>query len=48
MKASCLLCAIPVGLVGLVCWAVVHGGTRDPQPTPIWDDHDVSGLLEED
>ena len=33
-----------------VCaWAVVHGGTRDPQPKPIIydDDHDVSGLLEE-
>lgn len=30
--------------------ALVHGGTKDPQPRPIIydDDHDVSGLIEED
>ena len=34
----------------LFSWALVHGGTKDPQPRPIIydDDHDVSGLLEED
>lgn len=45
----------------LFTWAVVHGGTRDKQPTVnmtpvidaqqryVYDDeHDVSGLLEED
>lgn len=34
----------------LLSLALVHGGTKDPQPRPIIydDDHDVSGLLEED
>ena len=34
----------------LFCWAVAHGGTKDPQPIPpvYDDDHDVCGLLEED
>lgn len=45
----------------LSIWAVIHGGTRDAQPTVdmtpvidaqkryVYDDeHDVSGLLEED
>jgi hypothetical protein len=45
MKPGYLLLAIPVVMA---VWSVVHGGTRDPQPSPIWDDHDVSGLLEED
>lgn len=37
-------------LVVMLCWAVVNGGTKDPQPMPpvYDDDHDVSGLLEED
>ena len=37
-------------LVVMLFWAVVHGGTKDPQPIPpvYDDDHDVSGLLEED
>lgn len=39
-----------LAVMGLFCWALVHGGTREPQPRPIIydDDHDVSGLLEED
>ena len=34
----------------LLCWAVVHGGTKDPQPVPTVydDDHSVRGLPEED
>lgn len=34
----------------LFCWAIVHGGTAKKQPGPVIydDDHDVSGLLEED
>lgn len=36
-------------LLFLTCWAVVHGGTRQKQPTVIYDDdHDVSGLIDED
>ena len=46
MNAFILILAI----MGVFCWAVVHGGTSDPQPKPVIydDDHDVSGLLEED
>jgi len=46
MSAFMLILAI----MGLCCWAVVRGGTNEPQPKPIIydDDHDVSGLLEED
>jgi hypothetical protein len=46
MNASILILAV----LFLFCWALVHGGTKDPQPRPIIydDDHDVSGLLEED
>lgn len=42
--------ALVLALLVLFCWALVHGGTKDPQPRPIIydDDHDVSGLLEED
>lgn len=39
-----------IALLFLFSWALVHGGIKDPQPRPIIydDDHDVSGLLEED
>lgn len=39
-----------LALLFLFNWALVRGGTKDPQPRPIIydDDHDFSGLLEED
>lgn len=56
-----MVLAVIIIVLFLFIWAVVHGGTREKQPTVdltpvidaqkryVYDDeHDVSGLLEED